>query len=123
MTIEAAYFKEAELRCKCGCGLCAMAPEFVQRLDLARRMAAIPFHISSGYRCARHNEAVGGVRDSSHTLGRAVDIGVCDSPSRYKVIHGLLDVGFSRIGIGKSLIHVDDDPAKEPGVIWIYPDK
>ncbi len=123
MTIDATFFKEAEFACKCGCGLVVMSPDFVRRLDIARRMAGCPFHINSGYRCARHNATVGGVTESSHTKGHAVDISACDSPSRYKILQGLLDAGFHRIGIGQTLIHVDDDPQKEPQVIWIYANK
>ncbi len=34
-------------------------------------------HITSGYRCAALNKAVGGVKNSQHTLGQAVDL-KCD---------------------------------------------
>lgn len=121
--IPLTFFKELEFTCKCGCKLANMAPEFIQKLDQARRAAGIPFPITSGFRCARHNAKVGGVSDSAHTKGHAVDISVFDSLSRYRIVRALLDAGFSRIGIGKALVHVDDDPAKEPGVIWTYPDK
>ncbi len=33
-----------------------------------------PIHISSGYRCPRLNKAVGGVKNSQHLTGQAVDI-------------------------------------------------
>lgn len=33
-----------------------------------------PVHISSGYRCPRLNELVGGVRNSQHIYGQAADI-------------------------------------------------
>lgn len=33
-----------------------------------------PFFISSGYRCSRLNKAVGGVKNSQHVNGEAVDI-------------------------------------------------
>jgi uncharacterized protein YcbK (DUF882 family) len=123
MSIEAKFFTEKELACKCGCGVCNMAPSFVQRLDMARRIAGVPFHINSGYRCSRRNEAVGGVSDSSHTKGWAVDIGVSDGPSRFKIVRALIEAGFTRLGIGLSLIHVDSDPAKPPVSIWTYADK
>lgn len=119
----AIYFSFAEFMCKCGCGLCNMSPEFIHRLDRARRLAGVPFHISSGFRCARHNEKVGGVSESSHVKGHAADIVVFDAPSRLKILRALLDAGFDRIGIGKAFVHVDDDPAKEPDVMWVYADK
>jgi uncharacterized protein YcbK (DUF882 family) len=79
--------------------------------------------LNSGFRCARHNEAVGGVKDSSHVKGHAADIAAFDAPSRFKIVRALLDAGFDRIGVGKAFIHVDDDPAKEPDVMWVYADK
>lgn len=36
------------------------------------------FHVNSGYRCERTNEAVGGTRLSQHRLGQAADI-KCDN--------------------------------------------
>lgn len=117
------FFKEKEFACKCGCGAANMDKDFVSRLDNARRIAGIPFHINSGFRCMKHNANVGGVKESSHVFGFAADIGVSDSPSRYKIVNALLTAGFSRIGVGMSLIHVDSDPSKEQGVIWVYDGK
>lgn len=126
--IETVYFKQSEFACKCGCGTCNVNQEFVNRLDLARRLAGVPFPINSGCRCQKHNAKVGGEKNSSHLSGPdrecfAVDIGIFDSVSRYRVIRALLEAGFDRLGVGKSLIHVDSDPSKEPHVIWTYPDK
>ena len=38
------------------------------------RVALGPLHITSGYRCRRLNEIVGGARDSQHMLGCAADV-------------------------------------------------
>ena len=123
LPIKHQFFKEKEFACKCGCGPVLMDKDFVSRLDNARRIAGIPFHINSGFRCMKHNAKVGGVKESSHVFGFAADIGVSDSPSRYKIVNALLTAGFNRIGIGLSLIHVDSDPSKEANVIWVYQDK
>ena len=32
-----------------------------------------PYTVSSGYRCAKHNKDVGGVANSRHTIGKAMD--------------------------------------------------
>ena len=117
------FFTEKEFKCKCGCGLVTMDKDFVSRLDNARRIAGIPFHINSGFRCVKHNAKVGGAKRSSHVFGLAADIGVSDSPSRFKIINALLTAGFTRIGIGWSMIHVDADPSKEQNCIWVYQDK
>ena len=39
-----------------------------------------PVHITSGYRTAAHNAAVGGSKSSQHLLGRAADFWVEDTP-------------------------------------------
>lgn len=51
----------------------------VQRvLDPLRRILQAPIIITSGYRCAELNKAVGGVSNSWHTKGNAADIRVKD---------------------------------------------
>ena len=60
------HFSPVEFRCKCGCGagMEKMDADLLQMLDEARDLAGIPFPLSSAYRCARHNKAVGGVPTS-----------------------------------------------------------
>ena len=94
--------------------------DFLKKLDEARRIADIPFVINSGFRTVRRNKDVGGKSDSSHLKGLAVDINCTDSRSRYYMITALISAGFTRIGIGDSFIHVDDDKEKSPDVIWTY---
>ena len=89
-------------------------------LSKARELAAIGFKITSGYRSPAHNEKVGGVPSSSHTVGRAVDIYAPTSTQKYLIINSLLQAGFNRIGVAKNFIHVDDDPSKSEDVIWTY---
>lgn len=43
-------------------------------LDPLRELYGKPIYISSGYRCPRLNKAVGGVANSQHLTGQAVDI-------------------------------------------------
>ena len=64
------YFKQDEFDCKC-CTANYMDPEFTDLIDRARELAGIPFVISSGYRCTKHNQLIGGVKGSSHTYGVA----------------------------------------------------
>lgn len=42
-------------------------------LEPIRRAACVPIFITSGYRCPQLNKAVGGVYNSQHILGEAVD--------------------------------------------------
>ena len=92
------------------------------KLDLARELAETPFNITSGYRCPKHNKEVGGVKDSAHVSGLAVDITVPDNVARLNIIRGLIIAGFRRIGIGKDFIHADIDKTK-PNNLWLYEDK
>ena len=93
---------------------------FLFELDLARDSASIPFKINSGYRCKKHNKAIGGVGSSAHCKGKAADIATNNSRERYKIIDTLLRVHFTRIGIGNNFVHVDSDPDKQKDVIWTY---
>ena len=43
------------------------------RLEAIRAALGQPMHINSGYRCEELNKAVGGVPDSAHLTGHAVD--------------------------------------------------
>lgn len=45
-------------------------------LEPLRRLIKRPIHITSGFRCEKLNTAVGGVKDSYHMKGQAVDIHV-----------------------------------------------
>jgi uncharacterized protein YcbK (DUF882 family) len=97
-----------------------MDDEFLEMLDNARHMAGIPFKINSGYRTKEHNREVGGLRNSAHLDGFAADISATTSRERMWIVASLLEAGFNRIGIGKTFIHVDNDPHKPEEVMWHY---
>lgn len=97
-----------------------MKASFLTMLDNARELAKIPFEINSGFRTDFHNKRVGGVESSSHLKGYAADISCNQSKERYRIISSLLSVGFNRIGVAKTFIHVDNDPDKPKDVIWTY---
>lgn len=101
-----------------------MQRDFMWRLDDIRKLVDVPLIISSGIRSEAHNKEVGGVDGSSHVDGWAADI-VCRSSSlRWKIINQAIyivaDPIIRRIGIGKTFIHLDADPSKPQGVIWLY---
>ena len=72
------YFVPKEFACKCG-RYCDGYPAQMQRsvVELADRARAelkgVGF-VSSGLRCSRHNADVGGVSNSRHLSGKAVDL-------------------------------------------------
>lgn len=94
--------------------------DFLAKLDKAREYANIPFIINSAYRTKEHNAKIGGVANSSHLKGLAVDISINSSRERFIVLKALILVGFNRIGVAKTFIHVDDDKEKTNNVIWTY---
>ena len=97
-----------------------MQPEFLRMLDRSREIAGVPFKITSGYRTKEHNKLVGGVSRSSHLTGWAADISCIDNRTRYHILSALIQVGFCRIGLAQTFVHVDDDPTKPADVWWLY---
>jgi zinc D-Ala-D-Ala carboxypeptidase len=93
--------------------------EFVDLLDRARRISGVPYLITSGKRTVEDNEQVGGAKESSHLLGVAVDLRCHDSVTRFKILKGLVAVGFCRIGIYQNHIHVDNALSFPQGVVWL----
>lgn len=115
------YFTEDEFKCKC-CGLCNVNVNFLCKLEEARRIAGIPFYITSGCRCKEHNKEIGGKENSKHICteymqSTAADIKAKTDRRRFIIIQALVEAGFTHIGIGKDFIHVDNDRRL---AIWIY---
>jgi len=96
-----------------------MCIKFLHKIDEARKIANVPFKITSGYRTPEHNAKVGGRIGSSHLKGCAADIHVTNSAHRSAIVQGLIKAGFTRIGIAKTFIHADCDENK-PSAIWLY---
>lgn len=105
------YFSDDEVK-GLDIELCAM-------LDMARGKAGVPFMITSGLRTPTENDALAqSVKDSAHLTGNAVDIECADSEARFAMIKGLLDAGFTRIGVYSQHIHCDNSQTLPPNVIW-----
>lgn len=70
------FFRREEFACKCGrCGgyPAEMEKAVVQAADRVRKHFGCPVIVSSGLRCVTHNANVGGVANSRHLSGKAVD--------------------------------------------------
>lgn len=116
------YFNKSEFLC--GCGQCGLGFESVSarsfnRLLSARVIAGIPFKINSSIRCEQHNLAVGGKPDSAHLTGNAFDIKATTSKARFLILKSAIEAGFTRIGIYKTFIHIDDDSSKPSEATWL----
>ena len=123
INIELPNFSEHEFDCRCGCGLNNIKPELLAKLQECRARAGIPFVITSGSRCPGYNKFVGGVDNSEHLTGEAVDIKTMDGNSRFKVLREAFEVGFNRIGIGANFIHLGIGENLSQEIIWCYYDK
>ena len=69
-------FKVRELRCRDGSDTVMVDEALTVVLQCIREHFGKSVVITSGYRTAAHNAAVGGAKSSQHLLGRAADIRV-----------------------------------------------
>ena len=93
---------------------------FLQMLDLARELYGKGMRVNSGYRTEEHNIEVGGTSNSSHMRGNAADISCTNSTDRCDMMVAFMRVGFTRVGVAGTFLHVDNDPTKTPQVMWTY---
>jgi uncharacterized protein YcbK (DUF882 family) len=116
------HFEQEEFACECGCGFDTLNPQLEYKLELARVTAKIPFVINSACRCEKHNKAEGGLSNSAHLEGKAVDIVAIDPHRRYLIVRGLIMAGIKRIIIypDKGFIHADIDENKPQEILSVY---
>lgn len=114
------YFSPKEFTCDGVECFSKMDEELLAMLDIARETAGIPFKINSSWRSEEKNKAINGAKNSAHLRGYAVDIHCTNSSDRYIIIDALINVGFKRLGIAKTFIHVDNDPSLPDLVTWLY---
>ena len=111
------FIKPHELECKCGCGLNNMIQDIVDRMNGVRILCGFPLFFNSGCRCKIHNANEGGKKKSSHLFGEAIDISCTDDRKRFILIRALYDMGFRRILVYKSFIHVDISKTKKQDIL------
>lgn len=113
-------FDRSEFSCKCGCGYDDINEDFVEKLQAVRDLVGQAMHVTSGCRCLEYNTKVGGVPHSAHMRGYAADIHVMDGELRFNLLKAAFGLGFKRIGIGKTFIHLDTDPFLPQPRVWPY---
>lgn len=116
-------FGKKEFVCR-GKGCCdhkgQVVPELVAALQELRDRIGKPIHITSGFRCPKHNAFVGGDPHSQHMAGTAADICVTGVNTALLAIEAQNITAFKRGGIGLygGWVHVDvreDGPARWEG--------
>lgn len=95
-------------------------PDVVRRLwsvaghmEMIRSLLGKPINVHSGYRCAELNKAVGGVANSAHMTGYAVDFTCPDYGSPYKIasdLAGSPSVSFDQLIQEGTWVHISFDP-------------
>lgn len=68
------HFRLIEFASRDGADEVLVHPALVDLLETVREEFGEPIHVTSGYRSPSHNRAVGGARDSRHTMGLAADV-------------------------------------------------
>lgn len=81
----------------------------VLALDYVRKQMGRPIVVNSGYRTVAHNEAVGGVSNSQHTLGNAADIHISSQHEGDQIEYWFKDYIGEECGVGRynTFIHLD----------------
>lgn len=100
------FFKPSETRCHCGCGM-DIDPRLLAELNMLRQDVGFPLVVVSGARCQKHNQAVGGARDSMHLRGLACDIAWPPDPHQRWTLCEKATKRFNGLGFYETFIHVD----------------
>ncbi len=112
------HFNRSEFVCNCGCNRGNIKDDLVKRLQKVRDELGEAIVVTSGIRCEKYNGNIGSPT-SSHVTGYAADLKCGDSGYRQRLLKAVMPV-FNRVGISKNFVHVDVDPSKVAGVVWLY---
>lgn len=107
------YFKKEEFTCKCGCGSNNIQLKVVKVADEIREHFGKPAIVNSATRCVKHNKEVGGVVNSRHLVGKAIDLYIEDvdggtlvNYTKQLVTQGKLRYTY-RISANGNAVHID----------------
>ena len=107
-----------------GSGNC-MDKDLIEKLVKLSKATGLPIFnmINSGARSAYWNTKVGGVNNSAHKMPvcKAVDIKAPTKRIRDLIVFKAEEIGFKRMGVGSTFVHLDNDESKKQYVAWGYP--
>lgn len=118
MRTHSEHFSEEELSCRC-CHQLVIDEDLLQLAETVRSIVKRPIIVNCAYRCPKHNKEVGGVENSYHTQGKAMDIRVSGmTPAN---LYNKIMTAYNNdqlpllggIGIYKTFVHVDTAKASD----------
>lgn len=107
------FFDKTEFKCNCGGKHCNGFPaepqeKLVRVADRIRKNLGAPATVSSGIRCQKHNANVGGVPNSRHLSGKAMDFCVAGKTATQLLaeVKKQPEIRYA-YAIDKSFVHMD----------------
>lgn len=104
------HFNLSEFACKgrncCG-NVAPISFDLVLRLEDLRALVGKPLRVNCGFRCRRHNAAVGGATNSMHMLGQAADLATPDGLTAQRFANLARRCKFGKVILYSWGIHVD----------------
>jgi uncharacterized protein YcbK (DUF882 family) len=98
----------SELDCNCSkCQITLVHPNLAYSFNMLRKEWSSAIRINSAYRCQHHNMNVGGVSNSRHTMGMAIDV-----TPYYGNINEFYEIAkkhfsFAKLYINENFVHLD----------------
>lgn len=108
-------FYSNEFDCKCqnsDCKWTIIDLDHVKKLQQLRDEFKDVLIITSGYRCEKHNKAVGGATRSRHLFGDAADIVLAKTPPK-ETANKAEELNFTGVGRYNKFTHVDSRPLED----------
>lgn len=107
MSIELKNFSDREFLMDGVVVFDRMDADFLLLLDKCREVAGVPMKLTSSWRSAAKNKAVGGAKSSMHLKGRAVDVRCLDGAHRAAIMKTALSIGLT-VGVMENALHLDN---------------
>lgn len=119
--MELRWFKLEEFeKCVPSCKMEQCDEVALQRLDRLRSLCGFPIKLNSAYRSSEYDKSKGRSGTSAHCRGLAFDVFCRNAEQRAYIVATAQKVGFLRIGIGTTFVHLDCDYTKPYPRIWLY---
>lgn len=119
------HFDSREWLCQCARPDCDAPtipdPALVALCDTLRDAVDAPLGITSGLRCTFWNDHEHGEPQSGHLTGTEVDLACPTSRFRFRLLQAIFSRNVTRVGIGKTFVHVGLSTTPLPqSVVWTY---